>query len=145
MKTKLADFGLLFLRVAVGLGLIIHGWLKLSAGVNVFADNLIEPIGFPYPLLFAWLSVAAEILGGFFFILGLWTRWAAIPVIVNMAIAAFNPLAPAAFIAPGKPSKELALAYLVTAITVLLLGPGPYAVDGGRKSGGRSTAKKSKR
>jgi putative oxidoreductase len=144
MKDKLVDFGLLWLRALTGLGLIIHGWFKLSAGVAVFADKAIDPIGFPYPMIFAWLAIATEILGGFFFILGLWTRWAAVPVVFLMSVAAFSPLAPAAFISAGKPSKELALAYLITAFAILLLGPGRFAVDGGR-GGKRSAPKKAKR
>jgi len=144
MKEKLADFGLLWLRVLTGLGLIVHGWLKLSAGVETFADKLVDPIGFPYPMIFAWLGIATEILGGFFFILGLWTRWAAVPVVVMMAIAAFNPLAPQVFIDPSKPSKELALAYLTAAVAVLCLGAGNFAVDASR-GGGRAPSRKSKR
>jgi putative oxidoreductase len=141
MKEKLVDFGLLWLRVLTGLGLIVHGWLKLSAGVQTFADKLVDPIGFPYPMIFAWLGVATEVLGGFFFVLGLWTRWAAVPVVFMMSIAAFSPLSPEPFISPGKPSKELALAYLMASFAVLLLGPGRWAVD----AGGKGTAKKSKR
>jgi putative oxidoreductase len=141
MKEKLADFGLLWLRVLTGLGLIVHGWLKLSAGVETFAANSVDPIGFPYPMIFAWLAVATEVLGGFFFILGLWTRWAAVPVVFMMSIASFSPLSPSAFIGVGKPSKELVLAYLVTSVAVLLLGAGRWAVD----AGGRGAAKKSKR
>ena len=141
MKEKLTDFGLLWLRVLTGLGLIVHGWLKLAAGVETFAANAVDPIGFPYPMIFAWLAVATEVLGGFFFILGLWTRWAAVPVVFMMSVAAFSPLSPAAFIGSGKPSKELALAYLVASVAVLLLGAGRWAVD----SGGRGPAKRTKR
>ena len=141
MKEKLTDFGLLWLRVLTGLGLIVHGWLKLSAGVETFAANAVDPIGFPYPMIFAWAAVATEVLGGFFFILGLWTRWAAVPVVFMMSIAAFSPLSPSAFIDPASRSKELALAYLMASAAVLLLGPGRWAVD----SGGRGTAKRSKR
>lgn len=144
MKDKFTDFGLLWLRALTGVGLIVHGWLKLENGVDVFADKMVDPIGFPYPLIFAWLAVATEILGGFFFVLGLWTRWAAVPVVFLLGVASFSPLSPAAFIDPGKPSKELALAYLVASAAVLLLGPGRWAVDGGKR-GGRSTPKKSKR
>jgi putative oxidoreductase len=143
MKEKLADFGLLWLRVLTGLGLIVHGWLKLSAGVATFADKFVDPIGFPYPMIFAWLGVATEVLGGFFFILGLWTRWAAVPVVFMMAVAAFSPISPHVFIDPAKPSKELTLAYLMAAVAILCLGAGRFAVDASR-GGGRSPAKKSK-
>ena len=58
-----------------------------------------------------------------------------------MSVASFSALSPAAFIGSGQPSKELALAYLMASVAVLLLGAGRWAVDGG----GHGTAKRSKR
>jgi putative oxidoreductase len=142
MKEKLTDFGLLWLRVAVGCGLIVHGWLKLQGGIETFASHGIEPLGFPQPLVFAWLAVSSEILGGFFLTLGLWTRLAAAAVTVTMFVAAFGAGAGQPVIAAGKGSRELALCYLVMAVTILFLGPGKYAVSGGKKSRGSGKKRK---
>jgi len=142
MKEKLTDLGLLWLRVAVGCGLIVHGWLKLQGGIEAFASHGIEPLGFPYPLVFAWLAVSAEILGGFFIMLGLWTRLAAAAAAVTMAVAAFAAAAGQPIIAAGKPARELALCYLVMVVTILLLGPGRYAVNGTKGSRGSSKKRK---
>jgi putative oxidoreductase len=147
MKDKFADFGLFWLRVLVGLALMYHGWLKLQGGVDTFADKFVEPLGFPIPILFAWLSVAAELIGGFFLVLGLWTRLAALALTINMGVATFGRGIGVPIIAPGKsPTLELPLAYLVMAAAVLIMGAGRFSVDSGRKGGGRTAGpKKSKR
>jgi putative oxidoreductase len=142
MKEKLTDFGLLWLRVAVGCGLIVHGWLKLQGGIEAFASRGIEPLGFPQPLVFAWLAVSSEILGGFFLTLGLWTRLAAAVAAVTLCVAAFGAGAGQPIIAGGKSSRELALCYLVMVVTILTVGPGRYAVSCGKKSRGSGKKRK---
>ncbi|MFZ5432623.1 MAG: DoxX family protein [Calditrichota bacterium] len=146
MKDKLADFALLWLRVTAGLGLMIHGWLKLSQGVAVWADKAVVPLGFPVPMVFAWLAVATEVIGGFFLILGLWTRFSALMATILLCVAAFGRGAGLPYISPGNPSKELALAYLVVVVSLLMTGPGRFSVDSGKRGGGgRATPKKSKK
>lgn len=141
MKNRLLDLGLLWLRVFVGLGLMYHGWLKVQSGAEAFAENAVAPLGFPLPLLFAWLSIAAELIGGFFLVLGLWTRIAALVLCFNMGVAAFGRNAGNPVIAIGKgPTMELSLAYLLMVSTVLMLGAGAFSIDAGRKGGGRSPA-----
>jgi putative oxidoreductase len=147
MKDKYSDFGLLLLRVLVGLALMYHGWLKVQGGVEEFAARAVEPLGFPVPILFAWLATAAELIGGFFLFLGLWTRWAAFALAINMAVASFGRGMGMPIIAPGAPhTMELPLAYLAIVTALLIMGSGRFAIDAGRGSHGRSSpAKKSKR
>ncbi len=145
MRERLTDWGLLWLRVLAGLGLMVHGWYKVTGGVETFASQGVDPLGFPAPLVFAWLATAAELVGGFFLVLGLWTRFAAAALVFNMCVAAFGRGFAGAWIVPGKPSKELALAYLAIVVTLLLTGPGRYAVDSGRGGARSAPKKKSKR
>jgi putative oxidoreductase len=145
MRERLMDLGLLWLRVLVGLGLMVHGWYKVTGGVETFAMHGVDPLGFPIPLLFAWLSTAAELIGGFFLLLGLWTRYAAAALVINFCVAAFGQGFVGAWIAVGQPSKEMALAYLAIVAALLLTGPGRFAVDAGRGGGRAAPKKKSKR
>jgi putative oxidoreductase len=132
MKGKLTDLGLLYLRIALSLGLMWHGYGKLMRGVDVFAVGVGE-MGFPVPLLFAWMAVLSELIGGLFILLGLWTRWVAIFPAITVGTAFFVRHQLDEF-----GVKEKALAYLVVIGFFMLVGPGKYAVHpsgaGGRKS-----------
>ena len=61
LKAMLTDLGLLWLRVLMGAGMATHGYGKLfTAGrMEKFATGIGE-MGFPLPLLFAWLAALAE-------------------------------------------------------------------------------------
>lgn len=115
-------FWLLLLRIAVACFMLTHGWPKLEKvieGNYQFADPF--GIGAKPSLL---LSVFAEAICSILILIGLATRLATIPLIINMAVAAF--------IAHGQDpfaKKELALLYLLIYITIAVLGPGKYSVD----------------
>lgn len=93
--------------------------LGLIAGRTDFAD----PIGLgPLPSLL--LAVFAEFLCSLALILGVKTRWATVPLLVTMAVAALvhhtgDPWA----------RKELAVLYAVAFLCLLLTGPGRYSWD----------------
>lgn len=122
-----ASLGLLVLRVVMGVGIATHGYGKLFGGnIEGFAKNAVEPMGFPFPLVFAYLAGAAEFFGGLFIAVGLLTRLAAIPLAFTMAMAVFmvhmkhgDPLA----------RTELSIAYLTFAVTILLSGAGSFSLD----------------
>jgi putative oxidoreductase len=141
MKNKLLDLGLLWLRIALGIGAIHHGWMKVVGEGSVvgWSERSVAAIGFPAPLLFALLALGGEIIGGFLLILGLWTRWAAAWGTIVWLVAAFGRHQGASF-----RFSELALAYAIVGISVIIMGPGRYAVDGGKGGGRASSAKKQK-
>ena len=123
MKNKMiTDIGLALLRIVPSALMLSHGipkFQKLIAGNLEFAD----PLGLgAAPSLF--LAVIGEVICPILVIIGLKTRFAAVPTAITMAVAAFivhaaDPL--------GK--KELALLYLVIFVAIILLGPGKYSVD----------------
>jgi putative oxidoreductase len=123
MKSSFSDIALLLLRVLAG-GLMAynHGWGKLTGfgeGRADFYDWL--GLGMTTSLV---LAVFAEFFCGVLLSIGLFTRLAAIPLIITMCVAIFG-------VHWGDPFKkiELPLIYLVMYIVVLLAGPGKYSLD----------------
>jgi putative oxidoreductase len=137
MKNKLVDFGLLWLRLALGLGAMYHGWMKVTGagGLSGFAEHGVAPMGFPLPIVFAILAAGGELIGGFFVLLGLWTRFAAAwsAAVWLTAFFIFHRLDPFQV-------KELAAAYSAVAVAIIIAGPGRFSADGGGKGGKRSSS-----
>ena len=120
--TSTYHIGLLFLRVAFSGMMLAHGipkLMKLVQGNMEFGD----PIGIGSVPSFI-LTVIAEAICPLLIIIGYRTRFASVPVIITMAVAAFivhgaDPLG----------TKEKALLYLFGFVAVALLGPGKHSVD----------------
>lgn len=124
---KFSSLAPFLLRVVVGAIFLAHGWQKLSGGVDGTAGFL-GTLGFPAPELFAVLLIAAEVLGGAFLILGLFTHWAAKVLIIVSAVALVSVhLTKGFFVANG--GYEFILLILVTVISVMITGPGRWSLD----------------
>jgi putative oxidoreductase len=83
------DFGILLIRVGIGLlMMILHGWGKIS-GENWFSADILP---FPFsvlPVELSWfLASWTEFVGGICLLLGLGTRLWALPLAVTMLVAA---------------------------------------------------------
>ena len=119
---KLKDWGLLVLRLVVGIFMLTHGWAKLSN----FAEMSQQ-----FPAMMGLSSQAgltliifAEFFCSIALILGLFTRLAAIPLIIGMAVAAF-----VAHGADPFSAKELSLLYFGVYVSLLLTGAGKISLD----------------
>lgn len=118
-----ADAGLLLLRAFAGVALAMaHGLGKLPPKPGFVAG--VEEMGFPAPMLFAWLAGLSEFGGGLLIAIGLLTRPAAFFVLMTMLTAAFVRHA-------GDPftDTEKALLFGSIALFLLLAGAGRYSVD----------------
>jgi len=119
-------WGLLFLRLAAGAALMLHGWPKMQ---NPFGWM---PPEAPIPGVLQFLAAFSEFGGGLALILGLLTPIAAFGIACTMAVATLmvhltqgHP-----FVASGGgPSYELALVYLAIALLMMLAGPGVLSPD----------------
>lgn len=115
------DVGLLVLRLSAVL-IMVHGWGKLMKLINgdfAFGD----PIGIgPLPSLV--LATFAEFFCSLAVLVGFKTRWAAIPPLITMLVAAF-------IVHASDPwgTKELAVVYAVIFLALCFTGGGVYSVD----------------
>ena len=122
--------GLLVLRLGfASLLLGFHGWTRLGRAIGyvfyghpwTFVD-LVGRLGFPIPAVFAVLSATAESIGALLVAVGLFTRWGAAIITINMAVALCNEAS------KGDP-LELPALYFISAVAILLLGPGHWSLD----------------
>lgn len=121
---KLNDLGLLILRLFLGLTMLIaHGIGKLGRLFGGEEIQFSDPFGVGDTTSLA-LAVFAEVVCSILLTLGLLTRWALIPLITTMLVAAFI-----IHIADDFGIMERALLYGVGYITLFLTGPGKYSVD----------------
>lgn len=119
------NMSMLLLRLGVGLALLCwHGipkMMQFGALQHKFAD--LFGFGQKISLL---LVIFAEVFCSIFLILGLFTRLAAVPILILLLVALFMIHIPHGGLKEG----ELALVYLLPAITLLLCGAGRISVDG---------------
>ena len=125
--TQLQGWGIALIRIIVGIVFLVHGSQKLFMfGIGGTA-GFMGQIGIPAPMLSATLATAAECLGGLALLLGLFTRWAAIPLSINMLVAIFMVHLKNGFFLPT--GYEYALTLLVILIGLALTGSGEAALD----------------
>lgn len=120
-----ASVGLLLLRVYAGSALMQHGWGKIQNPMHWMDGAPNHPPG-----VFQALAAVSEFFGGLGLIVGLLTPLAAFGIACTMLVAMSKHLSHGdPFVAHGGPSFEPALGYLTTALTLILAGPGRYALD----------------
>lgn len=114
--------GLLILRVAFGLMMMVHGFSKIQ-NWSTMSQQFADPFGLGSALSLA-LAIFAEFFCSILLILGLLTPVAALFLIVTMLVAVFY-----AHGSDPWQKKELAFAYLMVYTTLLTSGAGKYSLD----------------
>jgi putative oxidoreductase len=113
----------LLLRLTFG-GLIcvLHGIGKLTH-FSAMAPTFFDPMHIGHKLSLA-LVVFAEVFCALLLVLGLFSRFAALVLVINLGIAAF-------LAHQGQPltAHEPAFTYLAAFVALLLVGPGRISVD----------------
>ncbi len=125
----LTSLGILLVRVVLGIIFIYYAgqhafsWFG-GRGIGAFANTLAHD-HFPVlpPLVWAWMSATAELIGASLIIIGLVSRWAALLMILDM----FGVLW--AHWAEGFGGTDFNIALIAMAGLVLIAGPGQIAVD----------------
>jgi putative oxidoreductase len=143
------------LRLIVGYGFIAHGYAKIANGPEHFAASL-HGLGVPAPHVMAWTTIALELAGGAAVLAGWLIPLVSLPLAAILLVAAITVHLPYGFSAIklravtaagpqfGPPGYEVNLLYLAALATLVLGGPGPFALDRALDSTPRHDGKKSR-
>jgi putative oxidoreductase len=102
--------------------MLTHGWAKLSNFSNM-SETFPDPIGLGSNVALS-LIIFAEFGCSLLLLVGLFTRWATIPLMIGMSVAVFVAHANDPFSV-----KELPVLYLLMYVVILIAGPGRYSSD----------------
>jgi len=135
---RLQPLALLVTRLVVGAIMIAHGYHKVFGGFHHHME-MVGSLGLPAWL--AYLSAGTEFFGGIAIVLGFFTRFFSLAIVIEMAVAIWkvhfkNGLT-------GNGGFEFPLALAAIAFTLLCFGGGPWAFNfsGGGWSGSSRSRK----
>ncbi|MEP6694270.1 MAG: DoxX family protein [Chloroflexota bacterium] len=128
------DLALLVLRVAVGIVISMHGFMKLGwvgkggspAATAGFFQNY---LGFRPGIFWAWVAIFAEALGGVLVALGLGGPFPAAAVAADLVVVTIVAHVPKGFWS-GNGGWEFPVPLAAGAFAVALIGNGKYSLDG---------------
>lgn len=121
------DLGLLALRILVAAPLLMKHGLEKIFTFSQMASHFPDPIGIgPVPTLV--IAMISDAICTVLVILGLASRWAALFIFCNVAVA-WAALHNFSFFGHGSDHGELIVLYMGAMLTLVLTGPGKYSLD----------------
>jgi len=120
-------WGLVPIRLVVGIVFIAHGWLKLSSFGIQGTTKFMGGLGIPVPGVIAVYVIVLEMIGGLALILGGFTRFFAALLAIDMLGAIFFAKRDAGFFGPKGWEFELALC--AVCVTLAIVGAGGASID----------------
>ncbi len=141
-ELDLREWGMTILRVVIGIAFVVHGGQKLFvtgfAGVTAYMAH----IGIPLPGIAGPLVTLVEFFGGVALVVGLLSRWAALLLVCDMAVAILKVNIHRGFTGPG--GAELPVVLLVANLAVAAHGSGVLSLEAlfrGAKTAGMAAGK----
>jgi putative oxidoreductase len=123
------SIGLFILRVGVSSFMLMHGWGKTLKVLEGEFGMVGDPIGLGEETSLV-LAAGAEFACAILVMLGLGTRFAAIPLAFTMGVAAFTVHLNDPLFSAGGASKEPALVFGVVYLALIFTGAGWFSADG---------------
>jgi putative oxidoreductase len=121
-------WGVLPLRLVVGLVFAAHGAQKLFSFGLAGTAGFLGSLGVPLPTVAAAGLIAVELLGGVALLIGAWTRAVAALLAADMLVAILTVHLRGGFFVPD--GVEFVLTLLGGCLALAGLGAGPCSVDG---------------
>ncbi|MFC2171929.1 DoxX family protein [Acidobacteriota bacterium] len=122
------DFGLLILRIGIGIMFIIHGAPKLFGGPDkwIAVGGAMKFLGLDFwPGFWGFMAAGSEFLGGLFLILGFLFRPAAFFMMFTMIVATIFHFGRGDGLQAASHPMEAGILFL----SLILIGPGKYSLD----------------
>jgi putative oxidoreductase len=116
----------LLIRLTAGLMIIPHGWPKLMMGVTKTAEMALIKRGIAPAEPLAVVLITLETLGGLCVALGLFTRFWAAAITIEMLVIVYHHLPKFGWTGPG---YEYPLMWALVMLAIALRGGGPYSLD----------------
>ncbi len=120
------NYGLLVLRIVLGIIFIAHGWQKIQG-----MEGTIQFFGMlGFSAFWAYVATYAEFLGGIAVILGIFTRIGGFLIAITMAVVALKVMhgVPLLSSASG-PGLEFPLGFFGIAGALAIMGGGRFSLD----------------
>ncbi|HEY7237561.1 MAG TPA: DoxX family protein [Burkholderiales bacterium] len=114
------------IRLTVGLMIIPHGWPKLTAGVAATAVTALAKRGIQPAEPLAVVLITLETFGGLCVALGLFTRFWAAAIFIEMMVIVWAYWPKFGWTGPG---YEYPLMWGLVMLAIVLRGGGPYSLD----------------
>jgi putative oxidoreductase len=126
----LAPWGYTLMRFSAGAVVVYHGYAKLFAGfAPVVAKNVLTPLGFPLPVVWAYFLGVLELVGGAALAIGLLTRPLALLFVIELAIVTYWHSGNGYFFTSPGGGWEFPLLLMLQYLGILLAGAGRHSVD----------------
>jgi len=117
-----------FVRIVVGVMFLMHVSGKLTAGPAAVAANVLGKNGIEPAILWAYVIIVLELVGGICVIIGLFTRFFAAALAIEMLIALLVVHLQRGCAASGG-GYEYVLLIGAACFLIAIRGGGPYSVD----------------
>jgi putative oxidoreductase len=117
-----SDWGILALRVVLGLILVVHGWPKIKnlKGTAEWMGQMFKP-----PMFWAAAVALTEFVGGLFLVFGLLTQVVAFLIAIQFIVIILRMNLKKGFVG----GYEFDLLILAAALLLLTVGGGSYSLD----------------
>lgn len=122
------NFGLLIIRIGLGIMFIYHGFPKLAGGLKGWETlgTATKYVGINFfPVFWGLMSALTETFGGFMILIGLAFRPVCLLLLINLGIAVFYHIGQGQGIMGASHAIEDAVMFA----GLLFVGPGKYSVD----------------